>query len=266
MKKLAIVGAGMMGEALARGMFEAGWTPDDLILVDIKSDRLEQIAKALGCESTDDAAAAAQTSSGVLLAVKPQDADTALQTLAGNVGDGGLVSIVAGLTTSSIESRLGIGASVVRAMPNTPARVGRGVTALAMGAHTADGTKQLADSIFSGVGPVVWLDDEDQLDAVTALSGSGPAYVFLMAEALVDGAVALGLPRDVAETLAFATIEGAGHMLRETGEAPATLRAQVTSPGGTTAAAIAVLEAKALRAAFDEALRAASDRSKELGS
>jgi pyrroline-5-carboxylate reductase len=264
-RRLAIVGAGMMGEALARGLLDAGWTRDDLVLADVRHDRLEEIGKALGTPTADDALDAATDANGVILAVKPQDATSALERIAGGIGPSGLVSIVAGLPTSAIEEHLGGRPSVVRAMPNTPARVGHGVTALTPGRFATDETKELADTVFSAVGPVVWLD-EDKLDAVTALSGSGPAYIFLVAEALVDAGVALGLPRDVAETLAFATIEGSGRMLRETGEPPAVLRAQVTSPGGTTAAALAVLEAMAVRAAFGEALRAAHRRSKELGS
>lgn len=265
MRRVAFVGAGMMGEALARGLLDAGWTSSELVLADIREDRLEELAKALGIETTTDPLEAATDADGTVLAVKPQDAGAALDRIAGGIGDGGLLSIVAGLRTASIEERLGGRPSVVRAMPNTPARVGSGVTALAPGRYTTDATKDLAGTVFSSVGPVVWLD-EDKLDAVTALSGSGPAYVFLVAEALVEAGVSQGLPRDVAETLAFATIEGAGRMLRETGEPPAVLRAQVTSPGGTTAAALTVLEAMAVRAAFAEAVRAAHNRSRELGS
>jgi pyrroline-5-carboxylate reductase len=264
-KKLAIVGAGMMGEALARGLFASGWAPDDLVLVDIRSDRLDEIGAALGVETSDDSSVASKQAAGVLLAVKPQDAPTALEQIASSIGSAGLVSIVAGLTTATIEGHLGHGSSVVRAMPNTPARVGKGVTALASGSHATKATRNLGEAVFSAVGPVVWLDEE-QLDAVTALSGSGPAYVFYLAEAMVDAGVELGLARDVAETLAFATIEGAGVMLQQTGEQPATLRQQVTSPGGTTAAAIEVLETKQARVLIAEALRAARDRSRELGS
>jgi pyrroline-5-carboxylate reductase len=263
--RLAIVGAGMMGEALSRGLFAAGWKPTDVVMCDIRADRLAEIADALGVATTTDPVDACGKASGVLLAVKPQDADVALRTISDSVGSAGLVSIVAGLRTATIEEHLGHGASVVRAMPNTPARVGKGVTALATGSHATKATRDLAESVFSGVGPVVWLE-EAQLDAVTALSGSGPAYVFYLAEALVASAVGLGLDREVAETLAFATIEGAGVMLRETGEQPDVLRAQVTSPGGTTAAAIAVLDERSVREAFNAAVDAACKRSKELGS
>jgi len=263
-KKLAIVGAGMMGEALARGLFASGWSPADLVLVDIRGDRLDEIGTALGVDTSSDSADACGRAAGVLLAVKPQDAPTALQTISSSIGSSGLVSIVAGLSTASIEEHLGHGSSVVRAMPNTPARVGKGVTALATGSHATKATRNLAEAVFAAVGPVVWLD-EAQLDAVTALSGSGPAYVFYLAEAMVDAGIELGLAKDVASTLVFATIEGAGVMLQQTGEQPAVLRQQVTSPGGTTAAAIEVLESKAVRGSIVDALRAARDRSEELG-
>lgn len=264
MKRLAIVGAGMMGEALARGLFASDWSPDDLVLADVRSERLDEIGEALGVATFVDSADACAQASAVLLAVKPQDAPVALDQVASSVGSTGLVSIVAGMPTRTIEEHLGHGSSVVRAMPNTPARVGKGVTALASGSHATKATRDLAEEIFSAVGPVVWLD-ESMLDAVTALSGSGPAYVFYLAEAMVEAAIDLGLPKDVAETLAFATIEGAGAMLTRTGEQPATLRQQVTSPGGTTAAAVEVLESGKAREIVGDALRAAAARSRELG-
>jgi pyrroline-5-carboxylate reductase len=263
-KRIAIVGAGMMGEALARGLLGYGWSPTDVVLADVRSDRLTEVGEALGVETSTDSAEACAGSIGVLLAVKPQDAAAALDQIAPAVGVGGLISIVAGMRTAAIEERLRADVSVVRAMPNTPARVGKGVTALASGSIASPATKDLAEMIFSAVGPFVWLD-ESLLDAVTALSGSGPAYVFFLAEALIATGVELGLPQDVAETLAAATIEGAGAMLHQTGEKPETLRAQVTSPGGTTEAAIAVLETGRVREAFAAALRAARDRSVELG-
>jgi pyrroline-5-carboxylate reductase len=255
----------MMGEALARGLLANGWSGGDLVLADIRSERLDQMGEALGAATTDDAADACKQADGVLLAVKPQDAPVALDSFAGSVGSGGLVSIVAGMRTSAIESHLGDGASVVRAMPNTPARVGKGVTALTTGSGTTERTRSLADSIFSSVGPVVWLD-EDLLDAVTAVSGSGPAYVFYLAEAMVQAGVDMGLDAETAATLAFATIEGAGVMLASMDTEPSDLRAQVTSPGGTTAAAVGVFEEQGMKDIIVDALRAARDRSKELGS
>jgi pyrroline-5-carboxylate reductase len=263
--RLAFIGAGMMGEALARGLIASGWSPDELVLADVRPERVEEVASLLGTQTTTDPAKAAAAARGTLLAVKPQDAASAIDEIAGSVGEAGLVSIVAGLPTSTIEQGLGGEPSVVRAMPNTPARVGKGVTALATGRFASEATRELASDIFSAVGPVVWLYEE-QLDAVTAVSGSGPAYVFYLAEAMVEAGVELGLEREVAETLTFATIEGAGRMLVETGEKPAVLRKQVTSPGGTTEAAIGVLDERDVAGAFAEALAAAKRRSKELGS
>lgn len=265
MRRLAIVGAGMMGEALARGLIASGWEASDLVLADIRADRVEELASELGTHRSTDAREAMSAARGALLAVKPQDASAAIDGLGGSLGPDGLVSIVAGLRTSAIEASLGEGPSVVRAMPNTPARVGKGVTALAAGRSASAATRALAESIFSAVGPVLWLD-ESQLDAVTALSGSGPAYVFLLAEAMAAAGESVGLERDVAETLAFRTIEGAGRMLVTTDAGPAELRAQVTSKGGTTEAAIAVLEDADFRETIRRAIDAARRRSLELGS
>lgn len=262
MPRLAVIGAGMMGEALCRGLLRAGWDAGDLVVADAQPGRVEQVSRELGVEAAHDNAGAAASAGAVLLAVKPQDAATVLGSLGGVPP--AVLSIVAGLRTQTVSEALGGEASIVRAMPNTPARIGRGVTALAPGARAEEATRKLAEEVFGAVGPTVWVA-EDDLDAVTALSGSGPAYVFLVAEAMVEAGVTLGLPRDVATTLAFSTIEGAGGMLVETGEHPAVLRAQVTSPGGTTAAALSVLEGMAVRAAFVEAIRAAQRRSRELG-
>ena len=264
MTRLAIIGAGMMGEALATGLIASGWSPDEIFFADHVAERNEAVAKTLATRTTTSEREASSFADGTLLAVKPQDAHGALREISGAVGSSGLVSIVAGLRTATIEDALGGGASVVRAMPNTPARVGKGVTALAAGSAAGDATRELAESIFAAVGPVVWLN-EDELDAVTALSGSGPAYVFLLAEAMIDAGVELGLAREVAETLANATIEGAGRMLTQTGFDAATLREQVTSPGGTTEAAVGVLEDAGVRKAVAEAIAAAQRRSRELG-
>lgn len=265
MTKLAIIGAGMMGEALARGLLSTtDWTGSDLVLCDVRSERLDELGTALGSEVTDSAPDAASKASGVLLAVKPQDSVGVLGAIAGKVGPSGLVSIVAGVRTAVLEEGIG-GGSVVRAMPNTPARISKGVTALCAGSATSRDSKELAEEIFSGVGPVLWLD-EDKLDAVTAVSGSGPAYVFYLAEAMVAAATDLGLDLEIAKTLAFRTIEGAGAMLNTTGLDPAELRRQVTSPGGTTAAAISVFESERFTDLVKNALSAARDRSVELGS
>lgn len=265
MTRLAIIGAGVMGEALATGLIESGWTPDDIVLADIREDRLEELRASLGTRTSTDTREAGQSADGTLIAVKPQEATVALESLAGVVGSDGLVSIIAGMRTASIEKLLGDSASVVRAMPNAPARVGKCVTALAPGSGAVAATKELAQTVFAAVGPVFWVD-EDDLDAVTAVSGSGPAYVFLLAEAMVDAGVGLGLAREIAETLTYETIEGAGRMLTQTGLDPVTLRGQVTSKAGTTEAAIAVLQDAELRKIVAEAIVAAHRRSQELGS
>ena len=264
MTRLAIVGAGMMGEALATGLIESGWSGDDIVFADVVAERLRVVAQSLGVRTSENARDAASSADGTLIAVKPQDAIAALRELAGAIGSSGLVSIVAGLRTAKIEAALGDGASVVRAMPNTPARVGKGVTALAPGSEAGEATSVLAEAVFSAVGPVVWLG-EAELDAVTALSGSGPAYVFLLAQAMIDAGIDLGLSREVAQTLVHETIEGAGRMLTQTGVDAASLRKQVTSPGGTTEAAIRVLEDAGVRKLVIEAIAAAHRRSRELG-
>jgi pyrroline-5-carboxylate reductase len=264
MTRLAIVGAGVMGEAVATGLIEAGWKPADIVMTDILADRLDDLGSRLGVRTKASSRDAASSADGTLLCIKPQESAVALSDVAGAIGSSGVVSIVAGLRTSAIESAVGNTTSVVRAMPNSPARIGKGVTALAAGAHASEATRALASDIFSALGPVVWLA-EDDLDAVTALSGSGPAYVFLLAEAMAAAGVELGLPADVARTLTGATIEGAGAMLMRTTLDAGVLRAQVTSKGGTTEAALAVFEAAGLRETVREAMAAAAERSRELG-
>jgi pyrroline-5-carboxylate reductase len=175
-----------------------------------------------------------------------------------------VLSIAAGVKTTTIESAAGEGIAVVRAMPNTPALVGQGAAAIAPGRSASDEDLEWAEGILAAVGRVVRVT-EAQLDAVTGLSGSGPAYVFLVAESLVDAGVLVGLPREVAETLAFQTLLGAATMLVETGDDPAALRAAVTSPGGTTAAGLRALEDAGVRAAILDAVDAATARSRELG-
>lgn len=260
MARVAVVGVGMMGEALVRGLLTARWKPEEIVLANSRGEHVHRMGERLGVPVAKDNRAAASAADSVLLAVKPVDAASVLEEMRGRAR--GVVSIVMGLPTAAIERHIGAGVPVVRAMPNTPARVGKGVTALTAGAAATPELRQLASDVFGSVGPVVWVAEKD-MDAVTALSGSGPAYVYLVAEAMIDAGVAAGLQRDVATTLTYATIEGAARMLAETGEHPAALRAQVTSPGGTTAAAITVLEAMAVRAAFIEAVRAATRRSQE---
>jgi pyrroline-5-carboxylate reductase len=225
---------------------------------------VESTRSQTGAEVTLDPVAAAQGKQVVVVAVKPRDVGPLLDQLAGRIGsDQVLLSIAAGVPTSTFEKMLGE-IPVVRAMPNTPALVGEGVTGMAAGRFATDPHVERARKVLEAVG-AVRLMDEALLDAVTAVSGTGPAYVFLLAEALTEAAIREGLPRDVAESFVHQTIRGAGHLLTETGSSPFELRAQVTSPGGTTAAAVHVLEERGFRALVEDAVRAAAQRARELG-
>jgi pyrroline-5-carboxylate reductase len=257
--KLVIVGGGRMGEALLGGLLDAGWAEGaDLAVIEAYPARRDELAQRYpGVTVTDQPVAA----SGAVIAVKPADVATACRSL-GPVER--VLSIAAGVTLSALESALDSGTAVVRAMPNTPALVGAGAAAIAPGSAAGEDDLAWAESILSAVGVVVRVG-EGSLDAVTGLSGSGPAYVFLVAEALIDAGVLNGLSRDVSVTLASQTLLGAGRLLAESGQSAETLRANVTSPGGTTAAGLRVLEQQAVRAAFLDAVSAATERSRELG-
>lgn len=264
MPRLAVVGAGLMGEAILSGLIGAGWTPADIVVCDKRADRLDELTARHGVRAADagNAVAGAET---VLLSVKPADVPAVLADLADRIRAGALVvSVCAGVPLATLESGLPAGTPVIRAMPNTPARVGEGITAISPGAHAGADELAVATDVLAAVGRVVTVPETYQ-DAVTAISGSGPAYVFLIAEALTEGGVHLGLPRDVASQLAVQTLFGSATLLRESGEHPAILRENVTSPGGTTAAALRTLEDHGVRAAFLAAVAAARDRSRELG-
>jgi pyrroline-5-carboxylate reductase len=201
---------------------------------------------------------------GVIVAVKPGDVATACRAAVA-AGTSRVLSIAAGVTIAALEEATGVGVPVVRAMPNTPALVGAGASAIAAGSSAGPADLDWAESLLAAVGIVVRVP-EHLLDAVTGLSGSGPAYVYLVAEALIEGGVLAGLPRDVSVELAVHTMLGASRLLAESGSTPEGLRAQVTSPGGTTAAGLRALEAAGVRSAFLEAVVAATERSRELGS
>lgn len=257
--RLVVVGGGRMGTALVGGLVAAGWDPGALTVVDADAARRSDLAEILpGVTVTTTPVA----SDGAVVAVKPADAETACRSLA-VAGTDRVLSIMAGVRLARLESWLGPRAAVVRAMPNTPALVGAGVSALAGGRRAGEADVGWAEEILGAVGTVVRLP-EASLDAATGLSGSGPAYIFLVAEALIDAGVRVGLAPEVSRTLALGTIAGAARMLLETGEEPLTLRAQVTSPGGTTEAGVARLEADGLRRAFEEAVAAATERSRAL--
>jgi pyrroline-5-carboxylate reductase len=261
---VAIIGVGAMGEALFSGLKRAGWAAGDLSLCVRREERVAELAKRSRSQITLDPIEAIEDRDVVVVAVKPRDVPTVLGQLKMRVGKQQMVlSLAAGVTTATYETQLGA-VAVVRAMPNTPALVGEGVTGIARGSYANQEHVDLAKEILGAVGSVRVMD-ESLLDAVTAVSGTGPAYVFLMAEALTEAAVREGLPRDIAEDFVHQTIRGAGHLLTDTDTTPAELRSQVTSPGGTTAAAIHVLEERGFRALLEDAVRAAAKRAAELG-
>jgi pyrroline-5-carboxylate reductase len=260
MEKLLIVGGGRMGEALLAGLLAAGRAAGELAVAEVSSERREELAAAYEGVDVVDAPVAAD---GAVLAVKPGDVPAAAAA-AGKAGARRLLSVAAGVTIETIERAAGDGVHVVRAMPNTPAFVRTGAAAICPGSGAGEEDLAWAEEILSAVGVVVRVP-EKQLDIVTGLSGSGPAYVFLVAEAMAEAGVLGGLPRDTAETLAFQTLLGSAKLLAESDSGPAALRAAVTSPGGTTAAGLRELERHGVRSAFLDAVMAATRRSQELG-
>ncbi|MGX7677600.1 pyrroline-5-carboxylate reductase [Jatrophihabitans sp. DSM 45814] len=264
---LAIIGGGKIGEALLSGLLrgtEPLFTPDEIVVVEHYPDRVDYLQSKYGIKGVD-IASAVQISSTLLIAVKPQDIDLVLKQLAEHVtSDHLVVSVAAGITISRLERGLPGGPAVVRCMPNTPALVDQAMTAISPGTHADEEHLQRAQSMLEAVGRVVRVP-ESQMDAVTALSGSGPAYFFFLVEAMIDAGILLGLPRALAADLIVQTAVGSAVMLRDSGEHPVQLREAVTSPGGTTISAIRELENHAVRAALIAAIEAAHDRSVELG-
>jgi pyrroline-5-carboxylate reductase len=256
--ELLIVGGGRMGEALLGGLLAAGRS--SLGVVEVSAQRRSVLEETYPGVLV---AAEAVACDGAVLAVKPNVVVAAAQAVAA-AGVKRVLSVAAGITAAAIEDALGGAVPVVRAMPNTPALIGAGAGAIAGGTHAGDEDLAWAEAILGAVGTVVRVP-ESSLDAVTGLSGSGPAYVFLVAEAMAEGGVLAGLPRDVAETLAYQTLLGAARLIVEEGSPPSALRAAVTSPGGTTAAGLRELERGGVRAAFLEAVMAATERARELG-
>ncbi|MGH9091961.1 MAG: pyrroline-5-carboxylate reductase [Acidimicrobiales bacterium] len=267
---LLVAGGGKMGAAMLGGLLARGWAAaPDLAVVEPSEERrhaLQRDHPGLEVLPSLDGAEAASALAGArdaLLAVKPDVAELACRQL-GGAGVTRVLSIVAGLPSQRLEHALGGACVVVRAMPNTPALVGAGVSAMAGGERATADDLDWAEGILGAVGSVARVP-ERLLDAVAGLSGCGPAYCFLVVEALVEGGVLVGLPRDLATTLAVATMAGSAALLAETGEAPDALRAAVTSPGGATAAGLRALEARGARSAFLEAVVAATERSRTLG-
>jgi len=264
--QLVIVGAGNMGEALLRGVLGANIvSADQVVAVEPRDERREEIAGALGVAAVADIIDAPPGATYVL-AVKPPQMEAVLPGVRAALPDAGalVISIAAGISTSRVAAGLGVAARIVRAMPNTPMLVGCGCTGLCAGPGATDEDVALAQSLFAAGGEAVVVD-EPAIDAVTAVSGSGPAYFFYLVEAMAAAGAAEGLDADTALTLARQTCAGAAKLLIESGENPAVLRAKVTSPGGTTQAAIESMDAAGVQAALTAAVRAAAARSRELG-
>ena len=260
MATLQVIGGGKMGEALVGGLLRAGTAGADVLVVEKDPARVDALHAALPDVTVSDAPAA---SDGTVIAVKPGDVP-AVCTAVAEAGTGRVLSIAAGVTVATLESALAPGTPVIRAMPNTPATVGVGAAAIAAGTSAGEGDLAWAESLLGAVGTVVRVP-EALLDAVTGLSGSGPAYVFLVAEALIAAGIEVGLPADVSYDLAVQTLFGAATLLAASDQGPEALRAAVTSPNGTTAAGLAVMEERGLRDAIRAGVVAATERSKELG-
>ncbi|MQW74455.1 pyrroline-5-carboxylate reductase [Nocardioides sp. dk4132] len=263
MSQTAILGAGVMGETLLSGLVRAGRRVDQLLVGEKREERARELEERYGVSVVGNREAVREADT-VALVVKPQDMGDVLAEIAPDLRPGQLlVSLAAGITTAYIEERVPEGVAVVRVMPNTPALVDEGMSAISPGSHCTEDQLVEAEALMASVGQVLRIPEKQQ-DAVTAISGSGPAYIFFVVESMIEAGVHLGLPRATATQLAIQTVVGSGKMLRETGTHPAVLREQVTSPAGTTAAALRELEVHKVRAAFLAAMEAARDRSRAL--
>lgn len=263
---LAFIGGGNMARSLIGGLVARGVAPETLRVAEPVAELREALSRDFGVRAREAAPEAADGAHTWVLAVKPQVMRAVCESLAPLAQSSRplVVSIAAGITTGQIDAWLGGGQAVVRTMPNTPALLGAGATGLFANANVDAGQRERADSLMRAAGLTAWIPDEALMDAVTAVSGSGPAYVFLLAETMQAAGEAQGLAPDTARTLVLQTILGAARMLSESGEPAATLRQRVTSPGGTTQAAIESFEANGLRRIVDEAIGAATRRGREL--
>src|SRR5450631_1047893 len=264
-KTVAILGTGVMGSTLLSGLIRSGRDPAELVITGRNAVRAEELARTYGVRlmTNVDAARVADT---LVLVVKPQDMDGLLAEIRGHVPEGTLVvSLAAGITTAFLEERLPLGTAVVRVMPNTPALVDEGMAAVSPGQHCDEVHLAEAEELLRSCGKVLRVA-EKHLDAVTAISGSGPAYIFYVVEAMIEAGVLLGMPRTTSTELVVQTLYGAATMLKETGQHPTVLREQVSSPGGTTMAALRELDDHKVRAAFVTAMEAAAERSRQLAS
>jgi pyrroline-5-carboxylate reductase len=265
-KKIAFLGTGNMAEAMVKGLLRAGVAAkEEILCTEPRPERREEIKARYGVQVLSDNRDATEQADVVVLSVKPQVMDALLEEIAPAIDHRKLViSIAAGISIAKIARKLGTGVRIVRTMPNTAVLVGEGASALARGAHATDDDLAQARALFQAVGSA-HIVEEPLLDAVTGLSGSGPAFVFMAIEALADGGVKVGLARPVAMALAAQTVLGAAKLVLETGEHPGRLKDQVTSPGGTAIAGVHALEQGGLRAALIAAVEAATRRSRELG-
>jgi pyrroline-5-carboxylate reductase len=263
-KRIAILGTGRIGEALLSGLLSSGWT--DIVATSRSETRVAELHERFGVEATTSNADAVAGAAVVVVAVKPQDIDALLESIHDAVTpEQTVLTVAAAIPTAYIEQRLPDGIPVVRAMPNSPSTVHEGMAGIAAGAHASDEQLAVADDVLSHLGRVVRVP-ESAMDAITAVSGSGPAYFALLAEAMIEAGILLGLSREISTTLVVQTMLGTAKQLRDEGMHPVELREAVTSPGGTTIAAIRELEQAGVRAAFLNAIQAAMTRARELAS
>ena len=266
--RLVLVGGGKMGSAMLEGWLKKDLAPSDVLVVEPFTDTAAHLSKKLGVKTVSDASEIPDddTPETIVLAVKPQMMDDAIDGYARFASERCVfVSVAAGKPIQYFEKHLGPNAAIVRAMPNTPAAVGRGITVCCANQHVSSAQRDWADTLLKSVGVVDWVDDEGHIDAVTALSGGGPAYVFLLVEVMAQAGIDAGLPEDLAMRLARTTVSGAGELLHQSEEEAATLRQNVTSPAGTTYEALQVLMSDdALQPLMTEAIKQATRRSKEL--
>ena len=264
-RRIAVLGAGKIGEALISGLLSSGWRePRDIVATGRRPERLEELKKRYRIRTTLSNQEAAAGSALVVIAVKPQDLDVLLGEVGGLFSiEQTVLSVAAAMPTSTVERAIAPGVPVVRAMPNTPSTVHEGIAGVCAGAHAGEEHLQLAEEALRHLGAVVRVP-ERSMDAITAVSGSGPAYFALLAEAMIEAGILLGLAREISTQLVVQTMLGTAKQLRDEGMHPVELREAVTSPGGTTIAAIRELESAGVRAAFLNAIQAAMVRSREL--
>ena len=263
--RIAFIGGGVMGEAMIKGILGQGVArPQDITASDTDPERLSALSQGYGIKTSANNRQAMEGVEVVVLAIKPQNLKEVLEGIRGPDKEQLILSIVAGASIATIAKGLGHNL-VVRAMPNTPAQIGEGITVWTASDEVSQGQKEMARSILGALGKEIYVSDEKYIDIATAVSGSGPAYIFLVIEALVDAAVHIGWPRETAGELVLETVLGAARLAQATGKPPAELRKMVTSPGGTTEQALLQLEQGGLRAVIDRAVAAAYEKAKVLG-